>query len=168
MRSTPIGWVMMNDERQHVIEKNEAAHLQVLRQWADVINGGMAGAGGGKPELVVVDHTIASVRGAQEAGERLRRSGCRSLVMCYNVWNFPFLAWPLVQTLGSDTPILSLSNNNGRFPGNVGLLATDGALRQSGKRTHRIVGGTGDKGTQQAVLDWLRAAQAKTTMQGEV
>lgn len=168
MRSTPIGLVMMNDERQHVIEKNEAANLQVLQRWADVINKGMVGADGGKPQVVMIDRTIASVRGAQEAGERLRRAGCRSLVMCYNVWNFPFLAWPLVQTLGSDVPILSLSNNNGRFPGNVGLLATDGALRQAGLRTHRIVGDIEDAATQQAVLDWLRAAQAKTTMQGEV
>jgi len=168
VRSTPIGLLMMNDERQHVIERNEELNLQVLRRWARVISDGMVAADGGKPELVAIEQTISSVRKAQEAGERLRRAGVRSLVMCYNVWNFPFLAWPLVQTLAREVPILSLSNNNGRFPGNVGLLATDGALRQAGLRTHRIIGDIDDAATQQKVLDWLRAAQARTTMQGEV
>ena len=168
MKATAIGLVMMNDERQHVIEQNESLNVQVLKSWADLIRNGLVSADGSKPEVVVIDHTIASVRGAQQAGETLRRAGCRSLVMCYNVWNFPFLAWPLVQTLGAEVPILSLSNNNGRFPGNVGLLATDGALRQVGLRTHRVVGDMDDPSIRSAVLDWLRAAQAKTSMAGEV
>src|SRR5204862_1715570 len=65
-------------------------------------------------------------------------------------------------------PILSLSNNNGTYPGNVGLLATDGALRQAGVRTHRIVGEIGDEATLAATADWLRAAQAVTTIRNEV
>src|SRR6266545_4068174 len=112
--------------------------------------------------------TIKSVRTAQSVGEQLRRAGCRSLILCFNVWNFPYLVWPLLQTLGSDTPILSLSNNEGAYPGNVGLLATDGALRQTGLRTHRVIGRQDDDETIAEVVDWLRAAQAVTAMRGEV
>jgi L-fucose isomerase, first N-terminal domain len=134
MRSTPIGLVLINDERPHVHTQNEAE----------------------------------SVHTAQEIGEELRRAGCRSLILCFNVWNFPFLVWPLLNSVGRDAPVLSLSNNNGRFPGNVGLLATDGELRQAGVRTHRIVGAVDDQGARAAVGDWIRAAQAVTTISTEV
>jgi L-fucose isomerase len=88
--------------------------------------------------------------------------------MCYNVWNFPFLVWPFIHSLGGDVPVLGLSNNCGEFPGNVGLLATDGALRQAGRRTHRIVGEMDDEATIQDTVDWIRAAQAATTIRNEV
>ena len=88
--------------------------------------------------------------------------------MCYNVWNFPFLVWPFINSVGKGKPILSLSNNNGKYPGNVGLLATDGALRQTGIRTHRIVGEIDDKETKARIFNWIRAAQAVTNIQNEV
>jgi len=116
----------------------------------------------------VADEIITGVRLAQQAGEQLRRAGCRSVIMCYNVWNFPFLCWPFLNSLGRDVPVLSLSNNNGKFPGNVGLLATDGALRQAGVRTHRIVGDMDDADTIARVTAWVRAAQAVTTIRNEV
>jgi L-fucose isomerase len=168
MRSTPIGLVMMNDEREHVWKVNEAQNMAVVRQWAQIIRKGMKNQDGSAPEIVTASKTITSVRTAQEVGEELSRANVKQLVMCYNVWNFPFLVWPLVNSLGTDTPILSLSNNNGKFPGNVGLLATDGALRQIGRRTHRIVGEIDNPKTQKKVFAWLRAAQAVTTMKNEV
>lgn len=168
MRTTPIGLVMLNDERSHVNELNEAENMAVLRRWAEVIEEGVRSVDGRGPEVVLGERTITSVRVAQEVGEALRRSGVRAVVLCFNVWNFPYLVWPLLQTLGRDVPVLSLSSNNGAFPGNVGLLATDGALRQAGVRTHRIVGDAGDPSTQRSVTDWVRAAQALTTMRGEV
>lgn len=168
MRSTPVGLVMLNDERPHVNELNEAETLTVLGRWADVLRDRLVGADGTAPEIITGDRTITTVRVAQEVGEQLRRRGVRSLVLCFNVWNFPYLVWPLLQTVGLDVPVLSLSNNNGAFPGNVGLLATDGALRQAGVRTHRIVGDLDDARVQEKVADWARAAQAVTTMRGEV
>lgn len=168
MRSTPIGMVLLNDERPHVTQVNEKINQNVLRRWAQVLRDGLSEAPGGAPQVVTIDRTITSVRKAQQAGETLRRAGCRSVVMCYNVWNFPFMVWPLIQTLGVDTPILSLSNNNGQFPGNVGLLATDGALRQAGVRTQRLVGEPDDPKTCASLISWARAAQARTSMQGEV
>jgi L-fucose isomerase len=168
MRTTPIGIAMLNDEREHVWRANNPANMEVVNKWADLIRRKLKNVDGSAPAVVVADRIVTGVRVAQEIGEELRRAGCRSLVMCYNVWNFPFLVWPLLNTLGRDVPVLSLSNNNGEFPGNVGLLATDGALRQAGVRTHRITGDMGDPAVQQQLLDWLRAAQAVTTIRSEV
>lgn len=168
MRSTPIGLVMLNDERPHVNSLNESENRQVLERWAQAIREEVADEDGQIPEIVVAPETVKSVRTAQEIGEHLRRAGCRSLVLCFNVWDFPFLVWPLVNTVGREVPILSLSNNNGRFPGNVGLLATDGALRQAGLRTHRIVGDLDDPVTRRAVKTWIRASQAATLIRNEV
>ena len=167
MRSTPIGLAMLNDERPHVWQQNNPENMAVLQRWAKLIRDNVANADGSKPEVVVSSQIITSVRVAQKVGEELARAGCKQIIMCYNVWNFPFFVWPFINSVGK-VPILSLSNNNGAFPGNVGLLATDGALRQAGVRTHRIVGNIGDKETEQRVFDWIRAAQAASTIKNEV
>ena len=168
MRSTPIGIAMLNDERPHVFQQNNPANMKVVKQWADIIRREVRNADGSAPEVVVADQIITGTRVAQQVGEQLRRAGCRSVIMCYNVWNFPFLVWPFLNSVGRDCPVLSLSNNNGKFPGNVGLLATDGALRQAGVRTHRIVGEMDDAETVASVVAWVRAAQAATTIRNEV
>jgi L-fucose isomerase len=168
MRSTPIGIAMLNDEREHVWRENNPENMKVVEQWADIIRSKVTNTDGTAPQVVVASKIITGTRVAQEVGEELRRAGCRSVIMCYNVWNFPFLVWPFINTLGGDVPVLSLSNNNGEFPGNVGLLATDGALRQAGVRTHRITGDMDDPAVQAQLVDWVRAAQAVTTIRNEV
>lgn len=168
MRSTPIGVVVLNDGRRHVFEQNEEDNMQVAQRWADIIRRGTRNVDGTELEVVVGTETVKSVRVGQKVGEELRRAGCRQIVMAFNVWDFPYLVWPFFNTLGRDLPVLSLSNNNGEFPGNVGLLATDGALRQAGVRTHRIVGEMTDEATCAQVLAWVRASQAITTMRNEV
>ncbi len=168
MRTTPVGIAMLNDEREHVWSQNEGECQKVVDGWVKVLREKLTNLDGSAVEIVSGSMIVHDVRSAQKVGEELRRAGCRSLIMCYNVWNFPFLGWPLVNSLGAETPILSLSNNNGEFPGNVGLLATDGALRQAGKRTHRIVGDLDSSETQADVIAWVRAAQATTTMRNEV
>ena len=168
MRTSPIGLVMLNDERKHVYTKNNQANMNVVKRWAKIVKEGMHNIDGSAPEVVIGSKIITSVRVAQEIGEELSRKNCKQVIMCYNVWNFPFLVWPFINSLERGVPILSLSNNNGQFPGNVGLLATDGAIRQAGIRTHRLVGALDDKGTQKQVIDWLRASQPYTVMRGEV
>ncbi len=168
MRTTPIGIAMLNDERKHVYTENNPENMAVVQQWAELIRKNVKNRDGSAPEVVTGSEIIVSTRTAQKVGEELRRAGCRQIIMCYNVWNFPFLAWPFVNGVGRDVPILSLSNNQGKYPGNVGLLATDGALRQAGVRTHRIVGEIDDEPTRQKVFDWIRASQALTTMRNEV
>jgi L-fucose isomerase len=168
MRSTKLGLVMMNDERPHVHVANEPDNMEVLRRWADALAPRLVNREGSAVELALARETVKSVRSAQEIGEELRAAGCRSVVLCFNVWNFPYLVWPLLNSLGRDIPLLCLSNNAGAFPGNVGLLATDGALRQAGHHTHRIVGDIGDEATLAAVADWIRGAQAVTTIRNEV
>lgn len=48
------------------------------------------------------------------------------------------------------------------------MLATDGALRQTGTKTHRIIGEADDPETQKKVLVWIRASQAITNIKNEV
>ncbi len=168
MRSTPVGLVMIDDERPHVHALTAEENMVVLRRWGEAIRSDGADVNGDAPEVVVAPETVKSVAGAHRIGEQLRRAGCRSLILCFNVWNFPYLVWPLVNTVGRELPILSLSSNNGRRPGNVGLLATDGALRQAGLRTRRIVGDVEDPATRRAVREWLRAAQATTLIATDV
>ncbi len=168
MRSTSIGLVMLNDEREHVYKQNNEVNRQVLDDWSRIIKSKLKNVDGTAPEVITGSEIITGTRSAQKVGEELSRKNVKQVVMCYNVWNFPFLVWPFLNSLGKEVPVLSLSNNNGEYPGNVGLLATDGALRQVGKRTHRIVGEMDDNETQRTVLDWLRASEALTTMQNEV
>jgi len=168
MRSTPIGIAMLNDEREHVWRQNNPLNMEVVRKWAELLRGRLKNVDGTAPEIVVGSEIITSTRVAQKVGEELSRANCKSVILCYNVWNFPFLVWPFLNSIGRDVPVLSLSNNNGKFPGNVGLLATDGALRQAGVRTHRIVGEMDDPETVAKVVDWVRAAQAATTIRNEV
>ena len=168
MRTTPIGIVMFNDEREHVWRANNEECMEVVHKWADLIQENVKNVDGSAPEVVTGSKIITSVRVAQEVGEELVRAGCKQIILCYYVWNFPFFVWPFINTVGRDKPILCLSNNSGKFPGNVGLLATDGALRQAGVRTHRIVGDMDDPETQAKVFDWVRAAQAYTTIRNEV
>ncbi len=168
MRSTPIGIAMLNDERPHVFKVNNEENMAVVQQWVDAIRPLIKTVDGTTPEIVIGSKTIYSPRVAREVGEELVRAGCRSIIMCYNVWDYPYLSMPFINTVGKDKPILSLSNNNGQYPGNVGLLATDGALRQSGLRTHRIVGDIGEPNTMAKVTDWIRAAQAISNMKNEV
>ena len=168
MRSTPIGIAMLNDEREHVWRQNNPLNMEVVRKWAELLRGRLKNVDGTAPEIVVGSEIITSTRVAQKVGEDLSRANCKSVILCYNVWNFPFLVWPFLNSIGRDVPVLSLSNNNGKFPGNVGLLATDGALRQAGVRTHRITGDMDDPAVQDELIDWLRAAQAVTTIRNEV
>lgn len=167
MKSTNIGIVMLNDEREHVWRANNPENMRVCQDWAKLIRENLKNVDGTTPEVMVASKIITSVRIAQEVGEELARANCKQVIMLYNVWDFPFLAWPFLNSLGK-VPVLSLSNNNGQFPGNVGLLATDGALRQAGLRTHRIIGDIDDKETQNRVIDWCRASLAYTTIQNEV
>lgn len=168
MRTTPIGIVMIVDEREHVHRQYYAECMEVLHKWADVIKKGVKNIDGSSPEVVVGSELITSVRTAQKMGEEIARANCKQVILCFYVWNFPFFVWPFINTVGKDKPVLCLSNNSGKFPGNVGLLATDGALRQAGIRTHRIIGDIEDPETRAKVIDWVRAAQAYTVIQNEV
>ncbi|MFA5645024.1 MAG: hypothetical protein WDA18_01530 [Candidatus Ratteibacteria bacterium] len=168
MKSTRIGLVMMNDERPHVYRENESVNMEVLRKWASLLEKECSAVDGSAPEIVVASETVKSIPVARKIAAEFTRQDCRQVIMCYNVWNFPFLVWPFIENLRPSLPILSLSNNNGKFPGNVGLLASDGALRQAGIRTHRIVGNMDDPAVLSAVIDWLWAAQASTCLRGSV
>lgn len=168
MKTTKIGIVMLNDERKHVWEKNNHENEVILKKWAKTIKRNFKNADDSSPEVVIGSKIIVSVEIAREVGEELAASNCKIIILCYNVWNFPIFIWPFINSFGKDKPILSLSNNNGKYPGNVGMLATDGALRQAGVKTHRIIGDPDDPDTRKKVFDWIRAAQAVANIKNEV
>ena len=72
---------MLNDERPHVWEQNNPANVKVVQAWADLIREQVKNVDGSAPEVVVAEEIITGVRVAQEQGERLRRAGCRSIIM---------------------------------------------------------------------------------------
>ena len=168
MRKTRIGIVMLTDEREHVHTQTDEQNMKVVQRWAGIIREEGTDFYGETYEVIPGNKIIYDARTAQEVGKQLAQADCKQIIFCYNVWNFPFLVWPILNSLGKGIPILSLSNNNGKFPGNVGLLATDGALRQAGIRTHRIIGDQDDPDTRQQVMNWVRASQAVTTIRNEV
>jgi len=168
LKTTPIGIALINDEREHVYKANEKECMEVVNRWAEIIRSKARNIDGSTPKVVVGSETIKSIRTARRVGEELVRANCRQIILCFYVWDFPYLVWPFINTVGRDKPILCLSNNSGKYPGNVGLLATDGALRQAGVRTHRIIGDIDDPDVQSRVIDWVRAAQAYTNLRGEV
>jgi L-fucose isomerase len=168
MRNTPIGIVMFNDEREHVWKANNRECMDAIQKWASVIQKGLRNIDGSAPKVITGSEIITSIRSAQKVGEEISKSNCKQIILCYYVWNFPFFVWPFINSVDRDKPILCLSNNSGKFSGNVGLLATDGALRQAGIKTHRIVGNLDDVEIQRNVIDWVRASQSYTTIFNEV
>jgi L-fucose isomerase, first N-terminal domain len=73
MRTTPIGFVMLNDERPHVHAVNESENMAVLGRWATALVERVRNVDGSAPELVLGRETIKSVRTAQAVGEELRQ-----------------------------------------------------------------------------------------------
>ncbi|MEM2088134.1 MAG: L-fucose/L-arabinose isomerase family protein [Thermoproteota archaeon] len=168
MKNTKIGLTMLLDERKHVYPNYYDKCYEVIESWSRFIKDSVKFADGEAPETVVSSELISSINSARRVGEEFLSKGVRQVILVYNVWDFPYLVWPFVNTLGKDKPMLSLSNNEGKYPGNVGLLATDGALRQAGLRTHRIVGDPEDPEVKEKVKKWIMAAIAATNIRNEV
>lgn len=168
MRLVPIGIAMLGDERRPVMERLEEKCLSYLDQLADIIGIKLRYWGGQTPRIVKSPKVVSSIHDSREVGEYFARNNVGVLVILYYIWDYPYLVWPLVNIVGRDKPILNISNNEGLYPGNVGLLATDGALRQAGLRTHRIVGDLDDPDVQEELIRWLRAAEAYASLRGQV
>ena len=69
MRSTPIGIVMLNDEREHVWKANNRECMEVVRKWTGIIQKGVSNIDGSSPEIVPGSEIITSVQVAQKVGE---------------------------------------------------------------------------------------------------
>ena len=61
MRNTPIGIVMLNDERKHVWEKNNQENMKVIKKWTKIIDKKMVHLDGTKPKIVVGSQIITSM-----------------------------------------------------------------------------------------------------------
>lgn len=168
MNLTRIGVVVMNDMRENVNTANERQLREIAKRWAATIATRLPIDSGTKVEVIVGTETIKSIKTARKIGEELAVAGCKQLVIIYHVWNFPFLIWPLLESLGTNAPVIEIANNDGKWSGNVGLLATNGALRQVGLKTAKVIGSVEDEQTQQSVIQWLRAAVTFTSLRGHV
>ncbi|MCD6096126.1 MAG: fucose isomerase, partial [Thermoprotei archaeon] len=168
MRLVNIGIAMLGDERKSVMERLEDACMERMHRLADIIRKGVRYKGGNVPEVIVAPKVISSIKDSKEVGEYFVKNKIGILIIQYYIWDYPYLVWPLVNIVGKDKPILNVSNNEGEYPGNVGLLATDGALRQSGLRTHRVIGDIEDPSVQKKIIDWIMAAEAFASLRGQV
>lgn len=169
MKLSPIGVAMLGDEREFLHPLLIPKCEENLRKVVDIIEKRISEAYRyEKPEIIVGSKIITSIKAAKEVGEELAKAGAEIVILVYYIWNYPYLVWPFINSVGRDKPILSLSNNEGAYPGNVGLLATDGALRQAGIRSHRIVGDIEDPKIQEKVVNWIMAAEAYASMKGQV
>ena len=163
-----IGIFIFNDEREHAYRETNAINLEIIKKWKEIIESNVRYKDGSYPEVILGSKVITSPRLAREVGEELVRAGVQILISCHNTWTYPYDIHPILNTLGKDKPLLQLSNNEGAFPGNVSLLAQDGALRQIGVKTHRVVGGMDDNDTRQKLFSWIYAAEAYSCMKNQV
>jgi len=169
MKLVPIGMAMLGDERKFLHPQLIPQCEENLKMVAEIVEKRISEVYRyDKPEIIVGSKIITSIKDAKEVGEELAKAGVGVVILVYYIWNYPYLVWPFVNTVGKDKPILSLSNNEGQYPGNVGLLATDGALRQAGIRSHRIVGDIKDPKVQDRVVNWIMAAETYASMRGQV
>ena len=167
MRLVPIGIAMLGDERKTVMKLLEEKCMSYVHRLAEIIEE-KAEYRSAKPKIVTAPKVISSIKDSKEVGEYFSKENVGVLVILYYIWDYPYLVWPLVNIVGKDMPILNVSNNEGLYPGNVGLLATDGALRQAGLRTHRIIGDLEEPRTQEEIIDWIMAAEAYASLRGQV
>lgn len=71
MRTTSIGIVMINDEREHVHKMNSEECMKVVHKWADIIRDSVKNVDGSSPQVITGSETITSVRVAQKMGDEL-------------------------------------------------------------------------------------------------
>ncbi|MCD6510051.1 MAG: L-fucose/L-arabinose isomerase family protein [Thermoprotei archaeon] len=168
MKLANIGIAMLGDERRAVMERLESACMERMHRLTKIIEDNVKYRDGSSPKVITAPKVVSSVKDSKEVGEYLVREGVKILILQYYIWDYPYLVWPLVNIVGKDKPILNVSNNEGEYPGNVGLLATDGALRQSGLKTHRIIGDIEDPKIQKEIIEWVKAAEAYVSLRGQV
>ncbi len=168
MKSSTVGIAMLGDERDPVMAEVTPKCMEVIKRAAEIIRKNVRYADGSAPNVVTASKVITSIATSKQVGEEIAKANAKIIVMLYYIWDFPYLVWPFINAVGKDKPILNLSNNEGAYPGNVGLLATDGALRQAGMRTHRIVGELESQEVQKKITEWIRAAEAFASLRGQV
>ena len=75
---------------------------------------------------------------AKEESMRLKEEGVLATIFNFAVWSFPHL--PAIASEFAPGPYLLFSNINPPYPGMVGMLASAGALDQTGRFHKRVSG----------------------------
>ncbi len=81
MKTSNIGMAMLNDEREYVWSKNNSENIEVLQKWAKIIKEEIKNIDGSSLKVVIGSKIITSVRTAQEIGEELATSNCKSIIV---------------------------------------------------------------------------------------
>ena len=169
MRTTPIGIAMLNDEREHVWQPEQPGQHGGRRQWADMSCGRLNNADGGAPRSSSRPRSSPASASPRRSASSCAARAASSIIMCYNVWNFPFLAWPFVnccrprraRSCRSRTTTASSPATSACWPPTAPCARRACARTASSARST-----TGDPAAR--VVDWVRAAKAVTTIRNEV
>jgi len=128
---------------------------------------------------VEVVYSTTLVDGEPQAdivAKAFKEQGVSILVCVPDTWAFPQLsAISLIQQFPLDTPVNLTCGNSGPKPGVVFAHALNGALAQYGRLAHLNVGTWPDtgmnpemtQGTEDALVDWVYAAQAYVSLKGK-
>ena len=130
---------------------------------------------GRRPRVVYADLLVDGERQADQVARAFAREQVSILVAAPDTWAFPQLSLlSLLAHFPADTPLLLACGNSAPKPGVVFTHAANGALAQSGRLSHIVVGTWPDRGdrprmtaaTAEAVADWCFAAIARVGLKG--
>jgi L-fucose isomerase len=130
---------------------------------------------GRRPRVVYADLLVDGERQADQVAAAFAREQVSILVAAPDTWAFPQLSLlSLLAHFPADTPLLLACGNSAPKPGVVFTHAANGALAQSGRLSHIVVGTWPDRGdrprmtaaTAEAIADWCFAAIARVGLKG--
>ncbi len=147
----------------------------IVKSTAAAIANAVKLPGGVSPKVVYTPVLVKGEQTADIAARQLLEAGADVLVCVPDAWCFPqptlisFLAH-----FPKDIPVNITCGNSATLPGVVFAQAVVGALAQSGRLVHNIVGSWPDDGmdpkmtksTHDALVDWCQAALAHTGLKG--
>jgi len=130
---------------------------------------------GRRPRVVYADLLVDGERQADQVAAAFAREQVSILVAAPDTWAFPQLSLlSLLAHFPADTPLLLACGNSAPKPGVVFTHAANGALAQSGRLSHIVVGTWPDRSdrprmtaaTAEAIADWCFAAIARVGLKG--
>jgi len=136
---------------------------------------GRIAAGVPEVEVVYSETLVDGETQADQVAAELLNARAKILVCVPDTWAFPQpSAISLLQQFPADTPVNLTCGNSGPKPGVVFAQALNGALAQCGRLAHLNVGTWPDTGldpqmtpsTEEALLDWVRAAYTAVSLKG--
>ncbi len=153
-----VGILTFSDGRQFIAEQVE----EMNRGFQSRLKAKLEADG---HRVLAGEEIIWTNEGAVREGKRLRSLGCDCTIFNFAVWAFPHLS--VLASRFAPGPFLLFSQVNPQYPGMVGMLASAGALAQTGTDCARAYGEIEDEATYASVRSFVRAASAVATLRGQ-